>query len=160
MIYLQILNGMCSGILFSRWHNSLNLKKISCFAGKSYVRNCVQTDNLRFSLYLGNMMRYLKSLNGICSGIVFSRWHNLTTKKNGQILKCRQNTRFLTVLNCLRLEKTGRNVGWRWWRDVRMNIENNSFSIIPLLLKVIALETSRWLVGWFYQRPRTNYSLL
>ena len=42
--YLKRLNGICLGIVFARWHNSLIFKNISCLAGK-FKMAAVQMDH-------------------------------------------------------------------------------------------------------------------
>jgi len=56
MRYLKILNCICSGICAYRWHDSLIMKNISCFAGTLDVRRTyrtyVPTDHIRCSLII------------------------------------------------------------------------------------------------------------
>ena len=72
MRYLKIKNGICLGILLSRWHDSF----ISNFAEKTDERTSVRTDHFRFPSYLYKWIRYYRNSNGICSGILLSRWHH------------------------------------------------------------------------------------
>ena len=75
MRYLKNLNGNCSGFIFARWHMSLIFKKISCLAGNSKLPPHTLTIS-DLSSYLEIEMRYLKKLNGICLGVLCTRWHS------------------------------------------------------------------------------------
>ena len=93
MIYLKKLNGICSGILLYRWHDSLILKNVSYFAGNVDVRrirtikNCRQ--NTRF-IYFVEFPYFLQ--------IIMCRWFSTENED--------KNTRFgnlikKDLINCL-----------------------------------------------------------
>ena len=87
--YLKDSNGICSGILLSRWHNILIMKNISCFAGN---RTFILTYRLTisdFPSYLENCIRYQKKSNVVCSGILLYRWNDslILKKKTCLVLR-------------------------------------------------------------------------
>ena len=69
MRYLKKLNGICSGFVFARKHNSLIFKKNYPVWRENPKLPPYRVTISDFSSYLEILMRYLKNINGISLGV-------------------------------------------------------------------------------------------